>query len=61
MLDDINGFFGDVTPQGAAVLLILGLFCGFGMHDVLVVLYDYVRNIPSDWYGGDHDDDDSQA
>lgn len=44
-----GNFFGDVTPAGAIVLLLVGLLTGFGLHDVIAAGLGW-------WYGGKHVD-----
>ena len=63
MLVDISHFFGDVTPQGAIVLLLVGLLTGFGLHDVIAVLWNCAAHRGVNWYGGKHEDtkDDDSA
>lgn len=54
MLPDIAAFFGDVTPQGAVGLLVIGLLTGFGFHDLVV----NTIAMASQWYATRHDPDD---
>lgn len=53
MLGDLEGFFGDVTPQGACVLLLVGLLTGFGLHDIIV----WGWTTAFQWYAAKHDSD----
>lgn len=52
MLSDLTGFFGDVTPQGAIALLLVGFLTGVGMRDMLIAGWNSLRF----WYDRNHDD-----